>query len=113
MDKNAVHLISSFPTKVDYCKRNQKNAQGNFQKIQITRPTVVAAYNQIMGGTDKMDQLASYYDDRKRSVKWQHRIYNHFLRIAAINAHILYRDNAKQRNKKNNVSGRICNSLPN
>ena len=90
MDKKPVHILSSFPTMIEYCSRNSKDATGKYQKTQITRPTVVTAYNQIMGGTDKMDQLASYYDDRQRVLKWQMRLFAHFLRISVINARILY-----------------------
>lgn len=92
MDKKPVHVFSSWPTKYDYCNRNSKDGQGNFQRIQITRPTVMAAYNQSMGCTDKMDQLCSYYDDRQRVLKWQMRIIFHFLRVSAMNAMILFKD---------------------
>lgn len=43
-----------------------------------------------MGGTDKFDQFGSYYDDRSRTITWQSRVFNHFLRASCINATILY-----------------------
>ena len=46
-----------------------------------------------MGGTNMHDQYATYYDDRRRVKKWQHRIIGDFLRSACINAMILH--NAK------------------
>lgn len=89
-DGQPVHILSTFPTKKSSVRRNTKTANGEFQPIEIDQPTVVAAYNKGMGGTDKLDQFTSYYDDRHRSACWQMRIYLHFLRVAAVNANILY-----------------------
>ena len=66
-------------------------------------PTNIKVYNQAMGGTDKFDQLGSYYDDRTRRNKWQKRIYSHFLRASVVNAMILYNsfmDNDQSRGTK-------------
>jgi hypothetical protein len=90
MDGKPVHLLSTFPTRWSMVKRGKAAADGTYSKVDIPRPTVIGAYNQGMGGTDLVDQLSTYYDDRMRTYKWQIRIYNHFLRISAINAHVLY-----------------------
>ena len=58
--------------------------------LDIALPTIVAAYNGSMYGTDLFDQFGSYYDPRTRSIAWQMRIYTHFLRASCINANILY-----------------------
>jgi hypothetical protein len=44
-----------------------------------------------MGGTDRMDQQISYYATTVRTRNWQHRIFTHFLSVAVVNAHILYK----------------------
>jgi len=62
--------------------------------FQLPNIPVIGVYNNSMGGTDKFDQLNSYYDGRLRTKKWQIRIYNHFLRAAVVNACVLY--NSKQ-----------------
>ena len=68
-----------------------KGVDGTWSHIGVPKPTVVDAYNQTMGGTDKFDQLGSYYDSRHRlQGSWQPRIYSHFLRAAVINAMILF-----------------------
>ena len=61
--------------------------------MDISRPTVIPVYNKAMGGTDKFDQFGSYYDDRKRSIKWHRRIIIHFFRASVINVHILHNSN--------------------
>lgn len=43
-----------------------------------------------MGYTDLFDQKISYYVCYLKSVRWQHRIYTHFVSAAVVNAHILY-----------------------
>ena len=90
MDSKPVHLLSTFPTYYSECERGQRTATRGFARIKIPRPTVIGAYNEGMGGTDKIDQLVSYYDDRYRTVKWQMRVYLHFLHVAVVNASVLH-----------------------
>ena len=44
-----------------------------------------------MGGTDYFDQLRSYYRTTVKIKVWQTRIFTHFLMVAAVNAHIIYK----------------------
>ncbi len=58
-------------------------------------PTIIAHYNEGMGGTDNFDQKISYYRSTLKSVKWQKKIYSHFITCSLINAHILYKEDNK------------------
>jgi len=90
-DNRPVTIVSTFRGKQTIVSRNTKEKSGAFKKIEITQPTVVKTYNYAMGGTDKMDQLVSYYLTMIRTRNWQHRIFTHFLTVAVVNAHILYK----------------------
>ena len=90
-DSKPVHILSTFPTSIVEVNRNAKDKKtGAYAPQQLKQPTVVKTYNYGMGGSDKMDQMISYYKTRVRSRNWQHRIMTHFLGVAAVNAHILY-----------------------
>ena len=70
--------------------RSSVNANGEFERIQVPRPSIIGIYNNTMGGTDKFDQREQYYDDRHRTLHWQLRLILHFFRSAVINAKVLY-----------------------
>jgi hypothetical protein len=89
-DSKPVHFLSTWPTTKYNVKRNSVDANGRYQPVQISRPTIIGVYNDSMDGTDKFDQWTSYYDDRFRSTTWQLRIYFHFLQASVVNAHILF-----------------------
>ena len=57
--------------------------------LKLPRPSAVENYNKVMGGTDLGDQLGSYYRFEHQMTKWPHRIFTHFMMLAAVNAHIL------------------------
>jgi hypothetical protein len=96
MDTKPVHLLSTFCPYRATCVRKTKTGEGVWYSAELDRPTVIEVYNKAMGGTDKMDQLESYYDNRARTNKWQMRIFMHFLRIAALNARVLFNDHLSQ-----------------
>jgi hypothetical protein len=91
-DSKPVHMISTFPTYKDTCRRHGKDGTGNYVPREISRPTIVPIYNSCMGGTDKLDQYNCYYELRKRSLKWQKRILLHFMRTSVTNAYVLHQD---------------------
>ena len=94
MDSKPVHLITTFKPARTECVRNTKDKKsGAWNPITIPRPTTIPVYNANMGGTDKQDQFGSYYEDRKRSLRWQGRLISHFMHVAAINGHIFYKEN--------------------
>jgi hypothetical protein len=90
-DNKPVHMLSSFPTYKDTCERSTKDGGGRKKSIPI--PSIIKeVYNPAMGGTDKHDQLNVYYDEHRRCLKWQLRIFSHFLRSALTNSYICYRE---------------------
>jgi len=93
-DSKPVHMLSTFPS-YKLPVRRRTNRGNEWININVPRPTVIGVYNTGMGGTDKFDQLNSYYDSRLRTKKWQIRLYNHFLRAAVVNACILYNGDKK------------------
>jgi hypothetical protein len=91
MDNKPVHLISTFFTKFSEVKRAVKEKMTYIGHQLIRIPTIVQIYNISMGGTDYFDQLRSYYRTTVKIKVWQTRIFTHFLMVAAVNAHILYK----------------------
>ncbi|XP_030767157.1 piggyBac transposable element-derived protein 3-like [Sitophilus oryzae] len=51
----------------DECKRWSKK---DSKYIQVSRPYIVAKYNDCMGGIDLIDRMISYYRIQARSKKW-------------------------------------------
>jgi len=98
-DVKPVHMISTYQSEKHFCQRNSKDQKGDFVKVLIERPTVIGHYNKAMGGTDLCDQKVSYYSFEHQSIKWTHRIFTHFIMVAASNAHILFNCNKAKENK--------------
>ena len=88
-DNKPVHILSTYPSYKKPYQRNSK-VDDKFVSLNLWRPTVIGDYNKGMGGTDLCDQKVSYYCYDHASIKWTHRIYTHFIIVAAFNAHILY-----------------------
>lgn len=62
----------------------------------ISCPEIVKDYNKHMGYVDKADGLKSYYELKRRSVKWWPRIFWHFVNVSVVNAFILYSEDLRQ-----------------
>ena len=59
--------------------------------VQVTRPAVIKAYNQHMGGVDLIDMLISLYRINVRSKKYYMKIIFHLIDLSLVNAWLLYR----------------------
>ena len=92
MDKKPVHVLSTFAASKDTVLRAGKTESGSYCKISVDRPGVVGKYNYGMGGTDKFDQMLSYYRIKLRTSHWMRKIYVHLINLVMVNCHILYRD---------------------
>lgn len=90
IDNKPVRVLSTYKTDVGRVDRNTKNSNGEYQKVNIQRPTAIENYNTGMGGTDLFDQYGSYYRSKVRARRWPVRIFTHFMTAAAINAYILH-----------------------
>ena len=60
-------------------------------RITVTCPEAIAAYNRHMGGVDRGDQLRGYYAYKINSRKFYKYIYNFLLGVTLINSFVLHR----------------------
>jgi hypothetical protein len=93
MDNKPVHLLSTSPTYKSIVERVSKELGVYQGKKNIDIPTTIIVYNSTMGGTDKFDQLISYYHTMVSSTRWPVRIFTQFFHASIVNAHILYKLN--------------------
>lgn len=92
MDSKPVHFVTTLKSTRSYVIRKVKELRGvAFHRKEIPRPDAVGVYNRGMGGTDKHDQLNSYYRTVVRCNKWPIRIITHLFHSCATNAYILYK----------------------
>jgi hypothetical protein len=87
-DNKPVHMLSTFRPNLQKIMR--KSANLGWKRAEIDSHSLIPAYNHGMGGTDRMDQLNSYYSFQHKGIKWTHRIFSHFLGVSVVNASILY-----------------------
>ena len=74
----------------DWVQRKTK-VNGQFQRLLVCRPQVVADYNNHMGGVDQSDQMFRLYSVQSRTRKWWKTLFLHFFDIAVVNAYILWK----------------------
>ncbi|CAG4971155.1 unnamed protein product [Parnassius apollo] len=86
-DKRVVHLLSNYHDlrNVSTFIRKERNSDSN----QIACPEVVKDYNANMNLVDKFDQLKSCYAIERKSRKWWHRIFFHFVDCALVNSFVI------------------------
>lgn len=89
-DKRSVFMLTNYidPTQAGLVTRRERNGELN----EINCPEAVIQYNRCMNYVDKFDQLKSTYAIDRKSHKWWHRIFFHFLDCAIINSYILYKE---------------------
>ena len=90
-DNKPVHFLCTFMP-VNVLVQRQRNGWRGKEKQTVSCPSVIELYNKAMGGTDVFDQMMSYYYCPIRSRKWTVRVFAHMFQIAAINAHILFKE---------------------
>lgn len=88
-DKRIVSFLSNFhdPAVTDTVDRKQKDGSS----MTMNCPALVKDYNHHMGCVDKADQNKSAYNIDRRSKKWWHRIFWHFIDVTVVNAFIIYK----------------------
>ena len=62
----------------------------------IIKPKSVVEYNKYMAGIDKADQMRSYCNISRKSVKWSKKMALYLINCALINAYILYKKSKDQ-----------------
>lgn len=87
-DNKAVHLISNFhdPTMATTVRRKGKD--GSVQDVAC--PVMLTDYNKNMNSVDKFDQKKQCYEINRKSKKWWHRIFFHFIDACVVNSFIIY-----------------------
>lgn len=94
-DKRTVYMLSNFHDPKIISVANRREHTG--EQIGITSPEIVKDYNRNMNFVDKFDQMKSSYAISRKSQKWRHRIFFHFLDCSLVNAYIIYKE-LKKRN---------------
>lgn len=109
VDKKHLHLISNFhnPNELNTITRKEKDGT----KKVLTCPQLIKDYNLYMGYVDKADQLKSTYEIDRKSKKWWHRIFFHFLDVTVVNSYILFSLGDETNKKKRFDAERIPTSF--
>lgn len=109
-DKRCVHLISNYHQANEVTKVNRKTKTGVIQEISC--PTILSDYNANMNSVDKLDQLKSCYELDRKSKKWWHRIFFHFLDVCVVNSYVIHKQlNTGTKISLKNFKREIINSL--
>ncbi|KAF9409727.1 hypothetical protein HW555_011017 [Spodoptera exigua] len=89
-DKRSVFILSNYhdPKNVGKVTRRERNGE----TVEISCPEAVIDYNSHMNFVDKFDQLKSCYDIDRKSHKWWHRIFFHFLDCSVVNSFLVYKE---------------------
>ena len=71
----------------------------NSRKQPVTRPAVIHAYNQAMGGVDLGDEKLYMYMAERRTLKWTNKVFFSLFGRAVLNSYIIYFQNTSDRPK--------------
>ncbi|KAK4323008.1 hypothetical protein Pmani_006268 [Petrolisthes manimaculis] len=98
MDSKAVFLISNMhdPTQTTHVPRKHKD--GSIQNVET--PAIIKDYCKHMGCVNKCDMLKSLYEMNRKSRKWWHRIFFHYMDVTVVNALVIYQQIASEENAK-------------
>lgn len=90
MDKKPILFLSNFhnPEEKGTVKRKQKDGTS----VEINCEQLVRDYNRYMGFVDKSDMLKSCYELDRKSKKWWHRIFFHFVDLTLVNSFIIFKN---------------------
>lgn len=55
------------------------------------KPCDVADYNQYMSGVDRMDQMISYYNTPRKTIRWYKKVLLHLVDVTVWNSYYLYK----------------------
>ena len=58
--------------------------------VNVPRPSLIASYNKMYGGTDQMDQAISAYRPNIRNRKWYWPLFTYCMSIGLHNSWLLY-----------------------
>ncbi|GFT13178.1 probable ATP-dependent RNA helicase DHX34 [Nephila pilipes] len=87
-DKSCVSILSSLGDSVEIAQVQRRQRNGD--KIQLICPKAVKDYYKNMGFVAYFNQMKCLYQIDRKSMKWWHRIFFHFLDVAVVNSYIIY-----------------------
>jgi hypothetical protein len=90
-DKKDVHVMTTVHTEETRQIAVRGRRPAGQPQPQRQKPVAVIDYNANMGGVDRHDQMLQPYSAARKSMKWYRKLGIHFLQIALLNAHILYK----------------------
>ena len=86
-DKREVLMLSTIhPGKV------VSRGKLNRKREEVLKPDCVMSYNDHMGGVDRSDQLSSYYNPLRKSLKWYRKVMLHMFDVSMTNAYLVYKE---------------------
>ncbi|CAI6355118.1 unnamed protein product [Macrosiphum euphorbiae] len=88
MDNKPVYMISSLHSPNDTHEVKRKLKDGSTTMVPC--PDVLICYNNNMNNVDVFDQLKAAYGMNRKSRKWWHRLFFHFIDMAIVNSFILH-----------------------
>lgn len=90
-DVRVVTLLSTaYPGHSEATVTRTTRVSGEVQKVAVPIPIAVAKYNISMGGVDKSDQLLSYHNVLRRTVRYWKTLFYHGIDVAVVNSFVLY-----------------------
>ncbi|KAL0830520.1 hypothetical protein ABMA28_002681 [Loxostege sticticalis] len=89
-DKRSVFILSNYHDPKHVGKVNRRERDGT--SVEVSCPEAVRDYNANMNFVDKFDQLKGSYAVDRKSHKWWHRIFFHFLDCCVVNAFLIYKE---------------------
>lgn len=105
-DKRPVTMLSSNHTS-EMIVKQMRDGDSETGFRQVTKPQAVEKYNQNMGGVDLNDQLNSYSNIIRKSMKWWKKIFFHLLVTAMSNAYIMYKLTVPEKMRKEGQEFRL------
>lgn len=88
---NAVVTMASTDVGTEEVTSVKRYSQKHKKNINVSRPKLIAQYNQYMGGTDLMNQNMATYRIGARGKKWRWPIFTELLETPMNNSWTLYK----------------------
>jgi len=107
--KRCVSLLSNFhdPKDVETVQRKAKDRNISY----VPCPSLLKDYNQNMNCDDRFDQNKKTCQIDRKSKKWCHCIFFHFIDVAIVNAHVIYTQKAGTKMKMKDFRRQISSEL--
>ena len=90
-DRKMVYKLSTTPVDPSSTIEIERSVKANnkWQKTAVRQPSVIAQYNQHMGGVDLSDQRVTTYARLMKGTVWYYKIFFYLLELVVSNAQIL------------------------